>query len=80
MESYQEWLAEYLRLEYGENKDDPDSIKSTDLKYIGEFVVNDVVTKYWSYPTSSGQPMWVTIEMLENGECAGMTDEAPPEN
>lgn len=77
MGTYKDWLADYLRLEYGENENDPDAIKASDLKYIGEYIVNGVLTKYWSYPTSVGS-MWVTVECLENGECAGMTDEPPP--
>lgn len=75
--TYAEWLVEYLRLEYGEDEDDPDSIKASDLKYVGEFMIDGVKTRYWSYPTS-GEPAWATIEFLPDGECAGMTDVPPP--
>ena len=74
----EEWLADYLRLEYGEKETDPDSLKSSDLTFVGEFVVNGVTTRYWSYPTC-GDPMWAIIEEYEEGRCAGITDKAPPE-
>ena len=76
-ESEEEWLADYLRLEYGEDKNDPKSIKSSDLKYIGEFIINGVITEYWSYPTS-GEPMWATIEIIDDKDYASMTSVPPP--
>jgi len=76
-ETDEEWLADYLRLEYGEDESDPDSIKASDLTYVGEFVVDGVPTKYWSYPTSK-EPGWVTIEEHGEQRSANMTSTAPP--
>ncbi len=76
-ETDEEWLADYLRLEYGEDVNDPDSVKASDLKYIGEFVIDGIVTEYWSYPTS-GEPMWAIIQIIDDRDCASMTNIPPP--
>ena len=73
----EEWMAEYLRLEYGEEKDDPNSLKSSDLVFVGTFVVDGIPTKYWSYPTS-GEPMWGTIAEDGDNAYASMTSTPPP--
>ena len=76
-ESDEERLADYLRLEYGEDKNDPKSIKASDLKYIGKFVIDGTITEYWSYPTSCA-PMWATIEIIDDKDCASTTSVPPP--
>ena len=73
----EEWLADYLRLEYREHNHNPKSIKASDLKYIGKFVINGITTKYWSYPCS-GEPMYATVEVIDDKDCAGMTSMPPP--
>jgi hypothetical protein len=75
-ESHEEWLAAYLRLEYGEDEADPASIKASDLIYIGCFNVNGNLVHYWQYPTSD-KPAYATITVSESGEAASMTDEPP---
>jgi hypothetical protein len=75
-ESREEWLAAYLRLEYGEVEADPTSIKASDLTYLGCFNLNGDLVHYWQYPTS-GEPAYATITISEAGETASMTD-APP--
>jgi hypothetical protein len=72
----EEWVADYLRLEYGEDADDPSSLKASDLKYLGRFDVNGSPTDYWEYPTS-GKPAYATITMRADGEALSMTDDPP---
>lgn len=76
-ESDEEWLADYLRLEYGEDINDAESIKASDLIYVGHFVIDGVATDYWSYPTS-GEPSWAIIEKIDDRDCASMTSNPPP--
>lgn len=76
-DTYEEWLARYLRLEYGEDENDPQSLKASDLSYVGEFVIDGVPTKFWSYPTSGG-PMWGIIEEHGEQKLACLTSTGPP--
>ena len=54
-------LLEYLHLETGEEAGEEDTLKANDLVYVGEYVIDGILCKYWSYPTT-GEPMWATIE------------------
>ncbi|NIB41475.1 hypothetical protein HBA55_17870 [Pseudomaricurvus alkylphenolicus] len=78
-ETDEEWVADYLRLEYGEDIQDPDSVKASDIKHIGEFVINGVVTDYFSYP-HSGEPSWAIIETIDDKDCVSITSNPPPEH
>jgi glucan phosphoethanolaminetransferase (alkaline phosphatase superfamily) len=75
-ETHEEWLAAYLRLEYGEDTADSASIKASDLTYLGCFGQDGRSVHYWQYPTS-GKPAYVTVIMGESGDEASMTDELP---
>ena len=77
-ETDEEWIADYLRLEYGESIDDIDSIKAHDIKHIGHFIVNGIPTDYFTYPQSGSSYMWATIETIEERDCAGITSTPPP--
>lgn len=74
----EEWLADYLRLEYGEDENDPDSVKAEHLVYEGQYLIKGIKTKYWKYPTSDGFS-WVVIEEYENSRCANFSETPPPE-
>ena len=77
-------LLEYLHLEYGEEAGEEDALKASDLVYVGEYVIDGIPCKYWSYPTT-GEPMWATIEDYSGLEsysglrCIGMTATPPPQ-
>lgn len=72
----EEWVAEYLRLEYGEDAEDPDSLQASDLTYLGRFQVDGYPTDYWQYPTSE-EPAYATMTMREGGTALSMTDTPP---
>jgi hypothetical protein len=77
-ESDEEWIADYLRLEFGEDVSDPKSVKASDIKHIGNFIINGIVTEYFSYP-HSGDPSWVMIETIDERDCVATTNRPPPE-
>jgi hypothetical protein len=72
----EEQVAEYLRLEYGEVAEDPDSLQASDLSYLGRFNVDGYPTDYWQYPTSD-QPAYATMTMRDGTTELSMTDEPP---
>lgn len=77
LKTSEERVAEYLRLEYGEDAEDPDSLQTSDLTYLGRFNVDGNLTDYWQYPTS-GKPTYATLTMQEDGATSlSMTDEPP---
>jgi hypothetical protein len=73
----EEWVANYLRLEYGEDATDPDSLQASDLSYLGRFEVNGCPTDYWQYPTSDKTPAYATMTMRDGTTELSMTDEPP---
>ena len=77
-ETDEEWIADYLRLEYGEEESDPESVKAKDIKHIGHFIVNGIPTDYFTFPQSGEPYMWATIETIDSRDCAGMTSTPPP--
>lgn len=72
----EQWVIEYLRLEYGEDASDPDSLQVSDLIYLGRFNVDGSPTDYWQYPTSD-KPAYATMTISEGSTALSMTD-APP--
>lgn len=79
-ETDEEWVADYLRLEYGEDEHDPDAVKAEDIKHIGHFIINGVSTDYFTYPQSGDPYMWVIIETIDERDCVSMTSNPPPEH
>ena len=77
-ETSQEWIADYLRLEFGEDKSNSESVKAEDIKHLGNFIINGISTDYFTYPQSGEAYMWATIETLDGRDCAGMTSAPPP--
>lgn len=72
----EEWVVEYLRLEYGEDAEDPDSLQASDLTYLGRFNVDGYPTEYWQYPTSD-LPAYATMTMRDGTTALSITDEPP---
>lgn len=76
LHSPEEQVAAYLRLEYGEVAEAPDSLQVGDLTYMGRFNVDGYPTDYWQYPTSD-QPAYATMTMRDGTTAISMTDEPP---
>lgn len=79
-ETDEEWIADYLRLEYGEDESDPDALKAKDIQHLGNFIINGVPTDYFAFPQSEEPYMWAIIERIDGRDCAGMTSAPPPGN
>lgn len=73
----EERVAHYLRLEYGEDAADPDSLQASDLTYLGQFEVNGYPTDYWRYPTSDNSPAYATMTLRDGTTELSMTDDPP---
>jgi hypothetical protein len=54
-------ILEYLHLEFGEDKDDPDALQAADLKYVGVREDGGALLHFWEYPSGSGKS-WATAE------------------
>lgn len=72
----EESVAAYLRLEYGEDAEDPASLQASDLTYLGRFNVDGHPTDYWQYPTSD-KPAYATMAVWKDSSVLSMTDEPP---
>ena len=70
-------VLEYLHLEYGESPEDEDSLKLSDLKYEGEYILEGIPTYFWSYPTNS--PCWAIVKPYDDAYCFDMTTTSPVE-
>jgi len=75
-DSIWEEVASYLRLEFGQSDEDPDSIKPSDLKYAGRRAEGNVMTHFWEMPSGPVQ-RWATVEVDESEYCLGMSLEGP---
>ena len=73
--SVEENIVAYLRLEFGEDEGDAETIEVSDLKYIGEIEKDGIVTRYWSFPSTP--PTWATVEFNGKRRTFGMTTEPP---
>jgi len=77
-ETDEEWIANFIRVEYGQDIKTATSVKASDIKLLGEFIINDVVTDYFSYP-HTGEPSWIIIEVIDDKEdCISITNTPPP--
>lgn len=77
MNTPEEWVADYLRLEYGEDATEPDSLQAADLTYLGRFDVNGYATDYWQYFTSDNTPAFATMTIRDDTTALSMTDNPP---
>ena len=69
-------IVDYLCLEYGEDPNKPESLKKSDLKYVGEYMYDGNPTYFWWYPSRDGQS-WATVYLMAGVECIGMTTTSP---
>ncbi len=69
-------IINYLHLEFGEDADDPNSLKESQLRYEGEFLYDGVPTHFWWFPCTTEQ-CWATVEPMEESYCVGMTTDSP---
>ena len=66
----------YLHLEYGETPSDLNALKLSELKFIGQFLLDDSPTYFWWYPSGAEQ-CWATVEFSEKVYNIGMTTISP---
>jgi hypothetical protein len=69
-------ILEYLHLEFGEDKDDPDALQAADLKYVGAREDGDSLLHFWEYPSGSGKS-WATARMTHDGYHLSTSLEGP---
>ena len=69
-------IVEYLHLEYGETPDDPESLKPSDIKYVGQYLFEGFPTHFWWYPSGSEQ-CWATVVYTDEIYNIGMTTKSP---
>lgn len=69
-------IVGYLNLEFGEAPEDSESLKESELRYEGEFMLDGTPTHFWWFPCTSEQ-CWATVEPMDESYCIGMTTESP---
>jgi hypothetical protein len=72
-------VPEYVRLEFGESESDPESLKASNLKYIGMFKEGADKFYYWQIPTGQPGAVFVYVRVSPNGDqFTGLGDRRPP--
>jgi len=72
-------LPKYLRREFGERVLDADSLKASDLTYVGRFEETDFPVHYWKIPSTSGKDVYAYVEEWTDGQCCtGWGNRSPP--
>ena len=74
--SIEEKIVRYLQLEFGEDEDDTEALRASDLRYLGEAELDGVVTQFWSFPCN--EPCWATVQYIDKRRIFGMVSELPP--
>jgi len=69
-------LLEYLHLEFGEGKDDPDALQPADLKYVGARTDGAALVHFWEFPSGSGKS-WATVCVTDDGYDLSTSLEGP---
>lgn len=69
-------LPRYLRREFGESVFDDDSLKASQLVYLGTFSDGADVVHFWRIP-SSGEPVFATITLGQHGALTSWGTDAP---
>lgn len=69
-------ILKYLHLEYGEDPNDPSSLKLGDISYDGEYEIDGIKMHYFTYPLHDGRS-WVSIEPYGGSYLISMTTNAP---
>jgi len=71
-------ILRYLHLEFGESSEGSDALKLSELKYEGEFILENEPTRFWWFPCSQTQ-CWVIVRPYEDSYCMEMTTKSPKE-
>lgn len=69
-------ILEYLHLEFGEDKDDPDALQAEDLKYVGAREDEGSLLHFWEYPSGTGKS-WATVRITNDGNELSTSLEGP---
>lgn len=69
-------LLEYLRLEFGEDVEDPEAVQAADLKYVGARKDGRALLHFWEFPSGAGK-RWATARVTKT-TCALSTSEEGP--
>ncbi len=70
-------IVNYLNVEYGANSEQ-EGVKTSDLKYEGEFLVDGKAVRYWAFPCTSSPGCWAVVEPYEGSYMISMTTAPPP--
>jgi hypothetical protein len=70
-------LAEYLDREFGAPQFS-EPLRIEQLTYLGEFSVDGVPTRYWSFPCSATPGCWATVQPWEDAHTLGWSVTPPP--
>ncbi len=63
---------DYLHLVFGQQSSDDYSLKLSELKYEGQFMLEDIPAHYWAY-LYMGSKGWATVEPFEDSYCLSLT-------
>lgn len=66
-------IVEYLRLEFGEDDSEEGSIQVEDLAFQGEFEIEGIVRRCWSF-ASYNDSQWVSAHEVDGGLCFDLVD------
>jgi len=73
---FAEDILVYLHLEYGEVPSDLNALKLSELKFLGQFLLEGLPTYFWWYPSGVEQ-CWATVEFSDEAYNIGMTTISP---
>ena len=78
-EEVERHVAAYVRMEFGEVIGDHDSLKASDLDYVGAFHEGSSIVHYWLVPSSQAQ-LYAHVEVkVGGGTYTSMGERRPPE-
>jgi hypothetical protein len=69
-------IVEYLRLELGEDADDPSAITASDLKYVGARKHGRSEVHFWEF-ASGHRRRWATAALTKSGYSLSTSEEGP---
>ncbi len=68
-EEFESWVLDYLLLEYGEKRDDPNALKLEDLNYEGARKIDGATHHCWSY---SSAKTWASLQIRGKSQIVGI--------
>ncbi|MES2820876.1 MAG: hypothetical protein V4812_18030 [Pseudomonadota bacterium] len=69
-------IVDYLRLELGEDSDDPDTIATSQLNYVGSRKAGRSEIHFWEF-MSGHRRRWATATAAKSGYDLGISEEGP---